>query len=320
MERVLALYAEPDDPSRPVVCFDERPCVLHDDVRDPLPMLPGLERKQGHEDTRGGTCCALAAFEPLSAWRRTWALLQRRRVDFAACVRELCDERYPEAKTARLVCDQLNTHSAASFYEAFAPEEARRLAAKVEFVHTPVHGSWLNAVEVELSVFVRQCLGRRRIGSVEGLRAEAEAWAARRNAEGGTVEWQMTTEPGSRSQDSTRQQRLDAALDPVRNLGAEKPPDAGELDHRQERRGRFVELRRERPVLLEPADEPLGRVPAPVLVPLEDRQAAPATALSARPELPRPGPCWATPKRTAYAGSRRPDKVTGRPRTTRRSR
>lgn len=194
MERVLAPYAEPHDPARPVVCFDERPCVLHSDVRDPLPVRPGAVLRQDHEYVRGGTCCALAAFEPLRAWRHVWVRPQRRRVDFAACVRELCDEVYPEAETVRLVCDNLNTHGAAAFYEAFAPEEARRLAAKVEFVHTPVHGSWLNAVEVELSVLVRQCLGVRRVGTVDQLRAEVEAWASRRNAEGGTVEWQMTTD------------------------------------------------------------------------------------------------------------------------------
>jgi hypothetical protein len=194
MEHVLSVYAEPYDAARPVVCFDERPCVLHADVRQPLPVQPGLDRKQDHEYLRGGTCCVLAAFEPLQAWRRVWTLPQRRRVDFAAVVRTLCDEVYPKAEQVRLVCDQLNTHSVASFYEAFAPAEARRLAEKVEFVHTPVHGSWLNVVEVELSVFVSQCLGRRRIGTLERLGSEAEAWAERRNREGGTVEWQMTTE------------------------------------------------------------------------------------------------------------------------------
>lgn len=194
MERVLSVYAEPYDAARPVVCFDERPCVLHADARPPLPARPGSDARQDHEYARGGTCCVLAAFEPLRAWRRVWTLPQRRRVEFAAVVRELCDEVYPGAETVRLVCDNLNTHSAASFYEAFTPAEAKRLADKVEFVHTPVHGSWLNAVEVELSVFVAQCLGRRRIGSVERLRSEGEAWTERRNAEGGTVTWQMTTD------------------------------------------------------------------------------------------------------------------------------
>jgi hypothetical protein len=142
MERVLDLYAEPYDPARPVVCFDERPCALVGEVegRPPLPMRPGAEVRQDHEYVRGGLCCAMLAFEPLTAYRRAWVLPQRRRVEFASVVRELCDEVYPEAERIRLVCDQLNTHSVASFYEAFAPAEARRLAARVEFVHTPVHG------------------------------------------------------------------------------------------------------------------------------------------------------------------------------------
>jgi hypothetical protein len=194
MERVLALYAEPYDARRPVVCFDERPCMLHADVRPPLTMRPGAGLRQDHEYVRGGSCCVMMAFEPLAARRRVWVRPQRRRVEFAEAVRVLCDEVYPEAEAIRLVCDQLNTHGAASFYEAFPPEEARRLAAKVEFVHTPVHGSWLNVVEVELSIFVRQCLGKRRIGSVEELAPEAEAWASERDTAGGTVEWQFTTE------------------------------------------------------------------------------------------------------------------------------
>lgn len=126
-------------------------------------------------------------------------LPQRRRTDFAACVRELCDEHFPDAETLRLVCDNLNTHSAASFYEAFAPVEARRLAEKVEFVYTPVHGSWragvrpAHAVEIEFSVLARQCL-RRRLGTLAEMTAEVLAWVAQRNAEGSTVAWQMTTE------------------------------------------------------------------------------------------------------------------------------
>lgn len=196
MERVLALYAEPYDPSRPVVCFDERPCALVGEVegRAPLPMRPGADARQDHEYTRGGLCSAMLAFEPLTATRRVWVLPRRRRVEFAEVVRQLCDEAFPEAEAVRLVCDQLNTHGAAAFYEAFAPEEARRLAAKVEFVHTPVHGSWLNVVECEFSALVRQCLGHRRLGTVEALRQEAEAWVESRNAAGATVEWQFTTE------------------------------------------------------------------------------------------------------------------------------
>jgi len=196
MEAVLSVYAEPYDPRRPVVCFDERPCALVGEAegRTPLPMRPGADARQDHEYTRGGLCCAMLAFEPLTARRRVWVLPRRRRAEFAGVVRQLCDEVYPEAERVRLVCDQLNTHGAAAFYEAFAPGEARRLAAKVEFVHTPVHGSWLNVVECEFSALVRQCLGHRRLGTVSALRREAEAWVAARNADGATVAWQFTTE------------------------------------------------------------------------------------------------------------------------------
>jgi hypothetical protein len=199
MEGVLALYAEPYDADRPVVCFDERPCVLHADVREPLPIRPGSEAKCDHEYVREGSCCVLMAFEPLrptetgTAWRQAWVRPQRRRVDFAECVRELCEEVYPDAETLRLVCDNLNTHCAASFYEAFTPQEARRLAERVEFVYTPVHGSWLNVVEIEFSVLARQCL-RRRIGTLVEMAAEVLAWIELRNAKGSTVEWQFTTD------------------------------------------------------------------------------------------------------------------------------
>ncbi len=193
MERVLALYAEPYEARFPVICLDERPCALVGEVRPPLPLKPGAEVRQDHEYTRGGLCCAVMAFEPLQGRRYLWIRPQRRRLEFAEIVRDLVAH-YPEAERIRLVCDQLNTHTAASFYVRYPAEEARWLAQKVEFVHTPVHGSWLNVVEMEFSVFVRQCLGHRRLGSMEALRREAQAWVAARNAAGTTVSWQMTTE------------------------------------------------------------------------------------------------------------------------------
>ena len=201
MERVLAVYAEPYDPTRPVVCLDERPCVLHAEARAGLPPRPaaggrpGADRTRDHEYVRAGSCCLFAAFEPLRSWRHTWVTPQRRRRDFAAVVRELLDDHYADAERVRLVCDNLNTHGDASLYAAFAPAEARRLVERIEFVYTPKHGSWLNMVECEFAAFVRQCLdnGRRRIGTIEELRAEATAWADARNAAGSTVEWHMTT-------------------------------------------------------------------------------------------------------------------------------
>lgn len=193
MERVLDVYAEPYDARRPVVCLDERPCALVGEGRDVLPMRPGSDACQDHEYVRGGLCCAFLAFEPLRAWRRVWVRPQRRRLEFAEVVRELCDAVYPGADVIRIVCDQLNTHSAAAFYERYPASEARRLAERVEFVYTPVHGSWLNVVECEFSAVVRQCLGHRRLGEIGGLRREIEAWVEARNAEGATVEWQFTT-------------------------------------------------------------------------------------------------------------------------------
>ena len=193
MERVLDVYAEPYDPKRPVVCLDERPCALVGEGREPLAMRPGSDQKQDHEYVRGGLCCAFLAFEPLQAWRKAWVRPQRRRLEFAEVVRELCDEVYPEADVVRIVCDNLNTHTAAAFYERYPAAEARRLAERVEFVYTPVHGSWLNVVECEFSALVRQCLGHRRLGTIEALRRESTAWVMARNAEGATVEWQFTT-------------------------------------------------------------------------------------------------------------------------------
>lgn len=111
---------------------------------------------------------------------------------------ELAEEVYPDAERIRVVCDQLNTHTPAAFYERYPPEKARRLAERIEFVHTPVHGSWLNVVEVELSAMVRQCLGHRRVGAIEALRTEAEAWTEARNEVGATVEWHLTTDDARR--------------------------------------------------------------------------------------------------------------------------
>ena len=193
MERVLDVYAEPYDAARPVVCLDERPCALVGEGRAPLPMRPGADVRQDHEYVRGGLCCTFLAFEPLAAWRRAWVRPQRRRLEFAEVVRELCDDVYAEAETVRIVCDNLNTHTAAAFYERYPAAEARRLAERVEFVYTPVHGSWLNVVECEFSALVRQCLGHRRLGEIGALRGEVEAWVGARNAAGSTVEWQFTT-------------------------------------------------------------------------------------------------------------------------------
>ena len=192
MEEVLDLYEEPYDPLFPVVCFDERPCQLLAEVREPRPMAPGRSERRDHEYERKGTANVLMAFEPLAGWRRASVTERRRGREFAEEVRRLAEEDYPKAEKIRLVCDNLSTHTASAFYETFPPEQARRLARKVKFVYTPVHGSWLNMVEVELSVLVRQCL-KRRLPDTETLRREAWAWEAERNRLGVSVDWRFTT-------------------------------------------------------------------------------------------------------------------------------
>jgi hypothetical protein len=198
MEAVLDLYEEDYDPKRPVVCFDERPCQLLTDVRDPLAPRPagsgGGAWLVDHEYERRGTANVLMAFEPLTGWREVEVTERRRKQEFAEAMRHLAEEDYPDAEKIRVVLDNLSTHTAAAFYESLEPERARSLARRIEFVYTPVHGSWLNMVEVEISALVRQCLKNRRLPDVEALGRETKAWERERNRLGASVEWRFTTE------------------------------------------------------------------------------------------------------------------------------
>lgn len=193
MEEVLNLYEAPYDPNRPVVCFDERPCQLTGDVKEPLPPKPGQPARADSHYQRGGTCHVLMAFEPLTGWREARVTERRRKQEFAHSMRQLAEDHYPRAQKIWVVLDNLSTHTAAAFYETFETERARRLARKIEFVYTPVHGSWLNMVEIELSVLVRQCL-KQRLPDVESLGTEVAAWEAQRNRVGASVNWRFTTE------------------------------------------------------------------------------------------------------------------------------
>ena len=193
MEAVLDLYEEPYDSKRPVICFDERPCQLLADVRDPLPIAPGKVERFDPEYERKGTAHVLMAFEPLQGWREAIITKRRRKQEFAEAMRHLSEEIHPDADRIRVVLDNLNTHTVAAFYESFPAEQARRLAKKIEFIYTPVHGSWLNMVEIELSVLVRQCL-KRRIPDIGSLGCEAEAWCEERNRLGTSIDWRFTTE------------------------------------------------------------------------------------------------------------------------------
>jgi len=192
MEDILDLYAEPPDPRRPLVCFDERPVQLLSDVRDPEPAAPGRPARIDYEYRREGTCNLFLFFAPHERWRHVDVTERRTAIDFAHQMRWLVDERHPEADVIRIVADNLNTHSPASLYKAFAPEEARRITRKLEFHYTPKHASWLNMDELEFSVLTRQCLNRR-LPSPEAVAAEVAPWEEQRNADGATVTWRFTT-------------------------------------------------------------------------------------------------------------------------------
>lgn len=192
MEDVLEVYQRPYDPLRPLVCLDETFKQLIGETRQPLPMRPGSVERFDHVYTRNGVASLFVAFEPLRGWREILVTDRRRRVEWAEFVRSLIEGPYRDADKIVLVMDQLNTHSAASFYEAFPPAEAKRLAERVEIHYTPKHGSWLNMAEIELSVLARQCLPRR-IARSETLKEKVARWVEARNQRCGKVDWQFTT-------------------------------------------------------------------------------------------------------------------------------
>jgi hypothetical protein len=193
MEDVLAVYQRPLDPKRPLVCLDEASKQLLEDTRPALPMEAGKPARQDSEYERCGTANLFMTIAPLLGWRHVTVTDQRTRIDFACVVKDLVDEQFPDADKIVLMLDNLNTHGAASLYEAFPPAEAKRLADKLEIHYTPKHGSWLNMAEIEFSVLARQCLGER-IGDKATLIEEVAAWESRRNVHGTRIDWRFTTE------------------------------------------------------------------------------------------------------------------------------
>jgi len=191
MENILHLYALPYDAKRPLLSFDERPCQLIEDVLVPMPMEPGKTKREGYEYRRNGVCTVFVAFEPLTGRRFVQVRQRRTKKDYAEFMRELSEHHYPSADKIVLVQDNLNTHTPGSYYEAFSPEEAFALAQRFEMHYTPTKASWLNMVEIELSILSKQCLDRR-IGDIEILEREAQAWARQRNEQRATVQWQFT--------------------------------------------------------------------------------------------------------------------------------
>jgi len=194
MEQVLEVYKRPYDPKRPVVCMDEQPKQLIAETRRPLPVEPGKPERVDHEYVREGVCTVWMFVEPLGGWRNVPVTSTKKAVDWAEQVKQLADNpRYKAAEKITLVCDNLNTHKLASLYAAFAPTEAMRLTKKLELIHTPKHGSWLNVAESELSVLTRQCLDRR-IAELEVVKVQSQCWSKERNHRQTGVDWQFTTE------------------------------------------------------------------------------------------------------------------------------
>lgn len=193
MEDVLSIYHLPYDKDYPVVCMDESNKQLVGEVRTPMPAEPGKPARIDDEYVRNGVASIFMEVEPLTGDCHVEVTERRTRRDWAYFIRTMLEERYPQAIKVRLVQDNLNTHTIASLYETFAPEEARRLASRLEIHYTPKHGSWLNIAEIELSALKRECLDRR-IGDMSSLKREVYAWETERNSNAVAINWQFSTD------------------------------------------------------------------------------------------------------------------------------
>lgn len=192
MEDILAIYLKAYDPKRPVVCLDESSKQQIQEVINQLPVKPGEVVRFDSEYKRNGVSNLFMMFEPLAGWRNVKVTDTRTAIDFAHCVKDLVEIHYPNADKIVLVMDNLNTHSEASLYKTFPPEEAFRLAQKLEIHYTPKHGSWLNMAEIEFSALSKQCL-KRRLPDQETLIKEIKAWQTARNNQKVKCKWQFTT-------------------------------------------------------------------------------------------------------------------------------
>jgi DDE superfamily endonuclease len=191
MEEVLETYARPYDSRHPVVCMDEQPIQLLKETRVPIPATREHPRRVDYEYERAGTASIFMFCEPLSGWRQVSVRERRTKIDWAREVEELLRTRYASAQKVTLVCDNLNTHTKGAFYETFEPQEARAMVRRLEFCHTPKHGSWLNIAENELSSMTRQCVKDRRFATIKALRSQTTAWYRHSNAKQRAVDWQF---------------------------------------------------------------------------------------------------------------------------------
>jgi transposase len=196
MYDVLDLYQESYDPSRPVICLDEKPKQLLSDRKKPLPMRPGVPERYDYEYVRRGTANIFLAVEFKAGRRLTQVTSRRAMTDFALFLRTVVDQ-YPDTDLVRVVMDNLSTHKEKALIEAFSPAEAERIMDRVEFHYTPKHGSWLNAAEIEIGVMGTECTDRR-IGDLGDLAREVSAWTRRRNLHKDKIDWRFTSEKADR--------------------------------------------------------------------------------------------------------------------------
>ena len=207
MEHILALYAEPADPTSPIINFGEAGKQLIEHVKAPKGMTPGQCHKIDYEYKRSGVANIFMFLDRHRGWRKAKATDYKCAVDFAHCMKELVDEDYLAAKKIWVVLDNFSTHKASALYKAYPPEEALRILNRLEFHYTPKHASWLNMAEIEIGVMSRQCLDRR-IADMDTLKEELSAWAAKRNEEKATIKWMFDVD-GARS-------KLNKAYDNIR--------------------------------------------------------------------------------------------------------
>lgn len=193
MEDILDVYQRPYDHLQPLVCMDEMSKPLIDETRVPLPVMPGQPEKYDYEYERKGVNNVFMVFEPLTGERHVSVTDHRTKVDWAKCIKDIVDTHYPEAAKITVIMDNLNTHRPSSLYQAFSPEEARRLLNKLEFHYTPKHGSWLNMAEIEFSALKRQCLDCR-IPDQATLKQKVTEWEQARNVRAVKANWQFKTE------------------------------------------------------------------------------------------------------------------------------
>ena len=190
---VLDVYKIPYNKAIPIVCMDESPKQLIKETRIPIARKPGSDAKEDFEYERCGVANIFMVNEPLAGRRHVKVTERKTKKDWALFIKEIADEYYPTANKIRLVMDNLATHKAAALYDAFPPDEAKRIWDRFDFIYTPKHGSWLNMAEIELNVLMGQCLNRR-IDKIEAMKQQVEAWEQDRNNKEATIKWQFTND------------------------------------------------------------------------------------------------------------------------------